>query len=107
MSFTLIVDTKPDQISLTISNFSDENEAHIRKRVTEVESVLKEILAFDDVVSGLSETDHNRLRPGLSALSLKYEMILHAAAQQALVAVKVAEGLESISDHGFPEFDHA
>lgn len=106
MSFKLSIDSGPDQISLNISGVEAVNVDFMRERLTEVEAILREILAFDDAVTQLSDTDHSRLQSALAAIDLKYQMILHAAAEQACIGKNIAEGSASVSDHGFPEFNY-
>jgi ElaB/YqjD/DUF883 family membrane-anchored ribosome-binding protein len=107
MSFKLNIDAKADQLSLTISGFDAENAELIEARLTEITDVLNEILASDAVASDLTQSEQDRLHPALTALELKYKWLLHQATEQARAAKSVAEGYETISQHGFAEFDDA
>ncbi|MFG6591697.1 hypothetical protein [Sulfitobacter sp. 1A12157] len=105
MTFQLSIDTEDNQISLKINNFRPENSELIQVRLKEVTELLHEIVASDDAASGLTSDELTRLQPGLAALELKYKILIHQATQQAATARSIAEGRDTISQHGFPELD--
>ena len=105
MSFKLSIDAEADALSLKISNFKAENRELIAVRLAEVADLLNEIITSDEVAGTLTDAELARLQPSLAALELKYKMLLHQAAQQALAAKSIAEGRDTISQHGFPELD--
>jgi hypothetical protein len=105
MTFKLTVKNEDAQISLEISNFRPENGELINVRLDEVMTLLSEIVSSDEAASKLSDVELTRLQPGLAALELKYKILVHQATQQATAAKSIAEGRDTISQHGFPEFD--
>jgi len=107
MSFKLSIDAKADQLSLNISHFEADSAELVKARLTEIADVLNEILASDEAAAALTEAEQSRLHPALTALELKYKLLLQQAVHQAKAAKSVAEGQETISQHGFPEFDDA
>jgi hypothetical protein len=107
MSFKLSIDAKADQLSLNISRFEADSAELVKARLTEIADVLNEILASDEAAAALTEAEQSRLHPALTALELKYKLLLQQAVHQAKAAKSVAEGQETISQHGFPEFDDA
>lgn len=106
MNCKLTIVEQSDCLSLNISNFDTGAANLVRERLGEIETMLREILSFDEVVAQLSESDLVRLQPAVAAMDLKYQTIVNAATHQARSANNVADGSESISDHGFPEFDY-
>jgi hypothetical protein len=105
MTFQLSIDAEENQLSLKINNFRPESSELINIRLEEVLELLNEIVASDDAASKLTSAELTRLQPGLAALELKYKIFIHQAAQQAAAARSIAEGRDTISQHGFPEFD--
>lgn len=94
-----------NSISLTISNFEVERAELVKERLMEIEVILGEILQFDEEISQLPQAKFLTLQSALAAMDLKYQAVLHAAKLNACAAKNVANGTESISDHGFPEFE--
>lgn len=107
MSFKLSIDANADQLSLNVSHFEADTAELIGVRLAEIADVLTETLASDEAANALADAEQTRLSPALAALELKYKTLLHQAAQQARAAKFVAEGENTISQHGFPEFDDA
>lgn len=105
MSFKLSIETEADHLALKVSGFKAEDAEMIGVRLTEIAEVLNDILASDEAASDLTEAQQARLTPALSALELKYKLLLQQAAHQAAAARSVAQGHDTISEHGFPEFD--
>lgn len=105
MSFKLNIDAEEDGLSLKISDFKAKDRELVQVRLAEVAELLKEILSSDEAANGLTDAELTRLQPSLAALELKYKLLMHQAAQLAQAAKGIAQGHETISQHGFPELD--
>ncbi len=107
MSFKLTIDAEEEALSLKVSGFDAKDCALIQARLAEVAELLEEILSSDEAANSLNEAELTRLEPSLAALELKYKILLHQAGELAQAAKGIAQGHETISQHGFPELDDA
>ncbi len=107
MSFKLTIDAEEEALSLKISGFDAKDRVLIQARLAEVAELLKEILSSDEAANSLTEAELTRLKPSLAALELKYKILMHQAGALAQAAKDIAQGHETISQHGFPELDDA
>ncbi|WOI30064.1 hypothetical protein [Sulfitobacter dubius] len=107
MSFQLIIDAEEETLSLKVSGFNLKDRAPIQARLAEVAELLEEILSSDEAANSLTDAELTRLTPSLAALELKYKILMHQAGELAQAAKSIAQGHETISQHGFPELDDA
>ena len=107
MSFKLTIDAEEEALSLKVSGFDTKGRALIQARLAEVAELLEEILSSDEAANRLTDAELTRLEPGLAALELKYKILLHQAGELAQAAKGIAQGHETLSQHGFPELDDA
>ncbi|MFG6569884.1 hypothetical protein [Sulfitobacter sp. 1A13679] len=107
MSFKLTIDAEEEAFFFKVSGFDAKDRALIHARLAEVAELLEEILSSDEAANSLTEAELTRFKPSLAALELKYKILLHQAGALAQAAKGIAQGHETISQHGFPELDDA
>lgn len=105
MSFKLSIDTEADAFSIKVDNVVAEDRDLVATRLTEVADLFRAIIASDEAAKNLTDDELTRLQPGLAALELKYKLLIYQATQQAMAAKAIAEGRETIAEHGFLELD--
>lgn len=84
---------------------SDLDPVNIEDRIQQVLPLLKRLLDADVAFGTLPEPILEKRYRGIAAQSMKVEAAILSTVLQAELLASVIAGRESISDHGFPEFD--
>lgn len=81
------------------------NNQSIVQRVDEILPLLRALLSADDAFVKLSEEEFFERDRGCMAVNMRCQFSIQEATRQAELLKAIADGSESISDHGFPEFE--
>lgn len=81
------------------------NNKSLMQRVDEVLPLLRALVSADHASEKLSEEEFFERGRGCMAISMRCQFLIQEATRQAELLRKIADGSETISDHGFPEFD--
>lgn len=107
MNYTVALEEKADQVSLSIRGFDLISKELASERLSEIEQLLSAVLSFDAAVSALSDEDLRARNSACAAMDLKYQVYVGALNEHLKTAKRIAEGSADIADYGFPEFSNA
>lgn len=81
------------------------NESTLTQRTEEVLPLLHALILADQNFQKLSERDYSERGRAYMAMNMLCQFTVQKAIKQADLLRAIVDGSESISDHGFPEFD--
>lgn len=76
----------------------------LEERTHEVLSLLSNLLLADSVWQNLTDSEREGRLNAWAAMGMMVQSDLQTANKRAKLLVAIADGSESISNHGFPEF---
>jgi len=75
------------------------------ERINDILPLLQALLSADEAWLGISDDEYAARARGWLAIDMMCKMDIQAATQRAKLLKSIADGAETIGDHGFPEFE--
>lgn len=80
------------------------NSNSLEERSRELLPLLFSLVSADSAWANRSVDEQDRYHQAYNAQNMVYQAALYATMQRAGLLIAIADGSESIADHGFPEF---